>query len=271
MATRIDCTNPDCPNSWHRTAVCPRTSLSKAGVEKFELAAQSLVDSWEDAGPESGSAEWLPDLTSARSRELAAQGPGEDDWLRDTYGRPVPDLTDENVDSIVESIRNPFFYEEEEKGPIERNDSGQLTSTTRVVKRPLGSYYEQVTDAQTFSGHKLHITASNAEEAEEAFRRVAPLLVPYGLGCKVATENLREFRSEDKASRKAVTIYLPRGATAERDTAAVTEAVGAYESTAPPLEGQAKVSSSVYHRYDQNQDHGHDVDYATYKRHYKDA
>ncbi len=117
----------------------------------------------------------------------------------------------------------------------------------------------EVASGTTFSGYKLHVACRTLDDVLEVVDRVGDLVSERGMTMKVATLRTLEKPEGHPQRDKGVTIYLPRRATADQDTAAIVECMRGYHRAGTVIPGDTPLRNGVSGRYEFSRDPGRDV------------
>ncbi len=129
-------------------------------------------------------------------------------------------------------------------------------------------WMEQVLPA-TQSGYKLHVYGESRADVERILALTRGLATSLGLGLKAAGPAL--FRDGSSPQRnKAVTFYLPRRATVQRDAEAIVDALAGYGKDGLIPQDQP-LGNGVHWRFEFGADPGRDLTTAQAQRMYAPA
>jgi len=149
-----------------------------------------------------------------------------------------------------------------------------LMSKGGAVNAALGDdnprgHFATVLDPPTLSGHKLHIYSDTPEATASAAFQVYDTAAHLGLGMKIAMPSFHELaKTTETQIGKGVTIYMPRKATAEADTAAVVEAMEGWHEE-KPIAGDKYIGNGVSGRYELSDNApDYDLTHEEYHRYY---
>jgi len=116
-----------------------------------------------------------------------------------------------------------------------------------------------VTLADSYSGHKLQVACETVDDILEVVGRVGDVVIERGMAMKVATPYTLNRPADHPERTKGVTVYLPRRATLEADTAAIVDSMAGYRLADARIPDGRFVGNGVSSRFEFASDPGRDV------------